>query len=202
MNADDAPGASPGVKSQSAVAVDSFSLTDIDGQVRRPFSDSGTKIVVLVFISTDCPVANYYHPTLRKIGADYANRGVRMYFVHANPDVTVERARQHAKEFSLAAPVALDPKHVVARQIGATKTPQAAVVTTLGEVAYLGRIDDTYLGYGKKRSVPAVNDLRDALDAVLAGKPVPAPRTESVGCFIPFREEKTGAADETPPAGK
>jgi hypothetical protein len=177
----------PAVAAPTAVIdVASFELTDIDGKVHRPFESPETKAAVLVFISTDCPVANYYQPTLRKLNEAYAAKGVELFLVHANPALTAELAREHARQFSIAAPVVLDPRHALARRVGATKTPQAAVITRTGEVAYLGRIDDTYLGYGKKRTAPATHDLKDALDAVLAGKPVAVSRTDSVGCFIPF----------------
>ena len=55
-----------------------------------------------------------------------------------------------------------------------------------GSVAYLGRIDDTFLGFGKKRAQPTTLDLHAAVTAVLADQAVAVPRTDSVGCFIPF----------------
>jgi hypothetical protein len=58
-------------------------------------------------------------------------------------------------------------------------------VITPGGLAYRGRIDDLYPELGKKRAAPTKRDLREALAAVLAGKPVPVPRTEAVGCSIP-----------------
>ena len=66
-----------------------------------------------------------------------------------------------------------------------TITPEVAVLTLDGQMAYRGRIDDTYPGLGQKRNAPLRRDLREALDAILAGKPVAVPRTEAVGCFIP-----------------
>ena len=49
---------------------------------------------------------------------------------------------------------------------------------------YRGRIDDTYFGYGKRRFAATHHDLRDALEAVLSGKPVHERTTEAIGCFI------------------
>lgn len=173
----------------SPLADPQWTLTDIKGETHRPWSDPQAKAVVLVFISTDCPVANYYHPTLRKLQAEFAESGASWYFVHADPALTAARAAQHAEDYSLQAPVLLDPQHALARAAGATKTPQAAVITRDGAVAYLGRIDDTYTGYGKKRAQPTRRELHDALAAVTAGQPVATPRTESVGCFIPFARQ-------------
>jgi len=56
---------------------------------------------------------------------------------------------------------------------------------TDGERKYLGRIDDLYADLGKRRARATSLDLRDALDAVLADRPVPRPVTQAVGCFIP-----------------
>ena len=164
-----------------------WSLTDIEGVTHPTWSDPAISSVVLVFISTDCPIANYYHPTLRQLQDEFSDQGVAWYFVHTDPDLTEARAQQHATDFSLQSPILFDPEHKLARAAGATKMPQAAVLTRDASVAYLGRIDNTYAGYGKKRARPTRHDLREALTAVVAGKPVPNPRTESVGCYIPFR---------------
>jgi peroxiredoxin len=170
----------------SPLAAQDWTLTDIAGLPHAPWKNDRTQAVVLVFISTDCPVANYYHPTLRKLQAEFADRGVEWYFIQVDPQLTVARAQQHAQDYSLEAPVVLDPQHALARAAGATKTPQAAVITRDGTVAYLGRIDDTYTGFGKKRAQPTRRDLQTAIAELLADRPVTAPRTESVGCFIPF----------------
>jgi hypothetical protein len=177
----------PSVIQRPVVDPSSWTLTDIEGKQHQPFvGDAPARACILVFISTDCPIANYYHPTLRQLTEAYRNHDVQLYFVHANPSVTAARAQQHAKDFSITSPVLLDPQHELARLAGATKTPQAAVITPQGVVAYLGRIDNTYAGYGQKRPRPTEHDLRVALNAVLTGEAVPNPRTESVGCFIPF----------------
>lgn len=63
-------------------------------------------------------------------------------------------------------------------------TPETVVIDRSGAVRYRGRIDNFYVAFGRSRQVVTVHDLRDALDAVLAGKPVAAPDTEPVGCFI------------------
>ena len=66
-----------------------------------------------------------------------------------------------------------------------TRIREAAVVLPDGTVAYCGRVNDLYAGLGKKRPAPQTQDLRDALTAVLDGKPVATPRTDAVGCVIP-----------------
>jgi hypothetical protein len=80
--------------------------------------------------------------------------------------------------------VLIDRRHELVRQLGATVTPEAAVIGAHGELLYRGRIDDGYVSLGKRRFEATTHDLRDALEAVLAGKPVAAPRTATVGCAI------------------
>jgi hypothetical protein len=106
--------------------------------------------------------------------------------------MTREGAARHARDYSIGGPVVLDPHHVLARAAGATKLPQAAVVSRDGKVVYLGRIDDTYVGFGKKRARPTRADLSEALEDVLNDRPVAVPRTDSVGCFIPFAAKTAG----------
>jgi hypothetical protein len=63
-------------------------------------------------------------------------------------------------------------------------TPTAVVVDAQGTVRYRGRVDNLYAALGKTRQQVTSHDLRDALDAVLAGRPVAHPETEAIGCFI------------------
>jgi peroxiredoxin len=161
------------------------SLRDADGRAHTPLSRPEAKAIVFLFVLPDCPIANYYAPEIKRICADYKDRKVTAFVVHCDPDVTAARAREHAKEYGLPCPVLLDPKHALAKKLGATKAPEAVVVGPDGKVAYRGRIDDTYVDYGKRRVAPTRRDLRLALDAVLAGKPVAPATTPVIGCDLP-----------------
>jgi hypothetical protein len=135
------------------------------------------------FITTQCPIANSYAPEIERITREYASRGVTTYLVHCDPDVTAAIAAQHAKEYGLTATVLLDHEHLLADALGATITPEAAVVSS-GKLHYLGRIDDRYVDFGVNREVITQRNLRDALDAVIAGREVAQPRVAAVGCYI------------------
>lgn len=161
------------------------SLRDLDGRERAPLAVGDAKANVLFFITTDCPIANGYSPEIAALAKDFADRSVQCYAVHVDPELTADQARKHAQEYGLTVPVLIDAQHQLVRATGATRTPEAVVVGPDGAVAYRGRIDDRYPGLGKKRQAPTTRDLRDAVAAVLDGKPVPAPRTEAVGCSIP-----------------
>jgi hypothetical protein len=168
-----------------AVHMTAVTVPDLTGRPITPLADASRKASVLIFITTDCPVANGYAPEIKRITAEYEPRGVAVYLVHADADVTADRAAQHAKEYGYANTVLLDREQLLVKATGATVTPEAALLSPRGELLYLGRIDDRVADFGQKREVIAHRELRDALDAVLAGRPVPVARTKALGCYIP-----------------
>jgi hypothetical protein len=93
--------------------------------------------------------------------------------------------KKYAADFGFTYPVLEDPQQTLTRAAGATMQPQVVVLSPQGHVLYSGRIDDRYIEIGKSRYEPTTHDLRDALDAVLAGKPVAHAKTQAVGCVIP-----------------
>ncbi len=145
---------------------------------------AGKKAVVLLFIARDCPISNSYAPEIKRIVARYTPEKVAFYLVYPDPDTSLAVAKQHAKEYGYACPLLLDPAHRLVHKAGATVTPEAAVFAPGGRLLYRGRIDDLYLGFGQRRFAATRHDLRDALDAMLGGRPVPTSRTQAVGCFI------------------
>lgn len=82
----------------------------------------------------------------------------------------------------------IDRDRTIAGRAKASVTPEAVLVDARGEIRYRGRIDNRYVDLGKPRRVVTVHDLREALDAVLAGKPVPHPETTALGCHIVSRD--------------
>ena len=166
----------------------SLVVTDIDG-VSHDGRDF--EAVVVVFLKPGCPIANYYHPTMRRLVAAWGER-VLLVQVHATASVTAEQAREHRTEYDVAGVVCVDASQTLARTLGAKATPEAFVLRPTGEVMSRGRIDDTYVGFGRRRQTVGDHTLREAVDAVLAGRPVPSPQTEAVGCRIHY------AAAESP----
>ena len=172
-------------RGDSAASARSLQIRAIDGIVHTPLAPQSKKANLLLFLLPDCPVCNAYAPEIRRICNDYEPRGINTFVVYADADVTVEEARKHAKEYQLPCPVMLDPAHELVKRTNADMTPEAAVIGPDGKIVYLGRIDDLFVDYGKKRAEPKEHDLRNALDAVLAGKPVPAATAKPIGCHIP-----------------
>jgi hypothetical protein len=110
---------------------------------------------------------------------------VTVWAVQADPTVPQSSVVKYAADYHYTFPLLLDPAQVLVRHAGATITPQAAVFSPEGKLLYLGRIDNRVEDFGRVRQKATVPDLRNALDAVLAGKPVSPDRTKSVGCSIP-----------------
>lgn len=168
----------------SCFAAPQFHLRDTAGGVHTNTEWAAQKAVVLFFVTTDCPVANSYVPEMNRIRDAYAARGVAVYAVQAEVTVPEADVAKYAKEFRYTFPLLLDPRQELVRLVNATVTPQAAVLTPDGKVQYLGRIDNRVEDFGKQRPQATQSDLRDALDAVLAGRPVAHPTTKSIGCAI------------------
>jgi hypothetical protein len=140
---------------------------------------------VLFFVATDCPVSNAYAPEIQRVCSAYRSKGVSCALIYEDAHVTSAEVRQHVAEHRYQnIPAAIDADASVAVRVQASVTPETVLIDRAGAVRYRGRIDDFYVAFGRSRQVVTVHDLRDALDAVLAGKPVAKPVTEPIGCFI------------------
>ena len=162
-----------------------FEFEDLEGRRIRPFDAPSAKAVALVFLLPDCPIANSFIPEINRLHESFAPRGVTLVLVHADSETTAEKAREHAREYQIKPPVLLDPHHQWVQRAGATTSPEAVVFSPKGEIVYRGRINDQYLDLGKRRANVTSHDLKNALEAMLAGQPVAIPRHEAVGCPIP-----------------
>ncbi|RYX82729.1 redoxin domain-containing protein [bacterium] len=159
-------------------------VTDIAGKTLR-LPQPAHKATVLVFLAHDCPISNAYAPEITRIATDYAKHGVSVVLAYAESDFDAAGARKHARAYGYKMPAVLDDKYKLSHTVGATVTPEAVVYSPTGTLLYRGRIDNRFANYGKKRAQPSQRDLRAALDAIVAGRPVPTPTTTAVGCFIP-----------------
>lgn len=175
-------------KAAAPAALTAIELPDVDGGTHDVTAVPAGTVHVVVFTSHECPIANAYAPTLARIADDCAERPVRMFFVHVDPDLGAEPARAHRDEYELPGTVLLDPRHVLANALGATTTPEAVVLRAGADgavVAYRGRIDDQWRGLGTRAPAASTHDLRDAIDAALRGEDVPEPHPAAVGCLLP-----------------
>ena len=156
----------------------------IDGTVLRPFEPSGIA-TVLLFVTTDCPNSNSYAPEIQRICSRYAAKGIACSLIYEESGLAEDAVRRHLQAYRYRGiPAAIDADGSLASRAGATITPEAVLVDRGGATRYRGRIDNFYSGLGRSRQVVTAHDLQDALNALVAGTPVPAPETEAIGCFI------------------
>ena len=167
---------------------------DLSGHRVDPFAAGRHKAVVLLFIRTDCPISNRYAPEIRRIYEKFAPQGVSLWLVYIDPQQPAAEIQKHLKDYSYPLPALRDPEHKLVKLSGVEVTPEAAVFVPQGssdpsrphrhQMVYRGRIDDWYVDFGKSRPAPTTHDLEQALEAILAHKPVKVRTTWAVGCFI------------------
>ena len=163
--------------------VSALELPATDGKRYDPAATGDKKAVVLFFVSPFCSTTKSFMKEINQITADYSGRIV-VYLVHSDPEITNEVAMEHAILSEVKATVLLDKQQALAKQVQARITPEVVVLSPKSETLYKGRINDLYLGPTKRQRTATTKDLRDALDAILAGKPVAPPQHEAQGCKI------------------
>jgi peroxiredoxin len=161
-----------------------FELRDTKGALHRPAEWRDKRAIVLFFMMTDCPLANGYVPEMNRLRDAYEARGVAFYAVQSDNTVSEAVVRKYAEEFAYSFPVLNDPRLTLARFTGAKVTPEVAILSPAGEILYLGRIDNKVEDLTHPRYAATEPELRNALDAVLAGKVPKDAKTRAVGCAI------------------
>ena len=156
---------------------------DLAGNPVDPFTNRAS-VVVLLFVQTDCPISNRYAPTIARLHARFQPQGVAFYLVYPDRREDADAIRGHGEEYSLPGQALRDVQHALVKRVGATVTPEAVVLGERGNIVYRGRIDDRYMALDQMRPQPTRNDLANALEAALAGRPPDPSATEAIGCFI------------------
>jgi hypothetical protein len=138
-------------------------------------------------------------PEVARLSREFSEKGVRFWWVYPNPDDTAQVVAKHNRDFSIPSTVGtadvstvLDRRQSLVAWAHATVTPEAAVFMVEGaemREVYHGRIDDRYIDLGQERPEAQHHDLREAIGATLAGKPVPQPGGPTVGCSIVFLQK-------------
>jgi peroxiredoxin len=141
------------------------------------------KAVVLAFLGTECPLAEIYAPRLAEVARNFEKRGVGFFGVDSNQQDGPVAIGRFAEKHQLPFPILKDVGNELADRFKVDRTPEVLVLDESRNVVYQGRIDDQY-AIGIHRPSPTRNDLIEALDAVLAGREVAVPKTETVGCKI------------------
>ena len=156
-----------------------LSAIDFNGKSVQLFD----KPTVLIFVRSDCPISNRYAPELQRVYREFSPRAA-FYLVYPDRAETAESIRKHVAEYSYPFDALRDPDRSLVKRSKVHVTPEVAVFAPGGELVYHGRIDDRYVDFGKSRQEPTTHELEDALQAVLAGKPVKVASTRAIGCFL------------------
>lgn len=167
-----------------------FTLTDVVSGKHVSLNDvRGQNGLLVMFICRHCPFVKHLEQGLVQVGNEYKKKGIGIVAISSNdaeayPDDDPASLQQQAKELGFQFPYLYDNTQDVARAYDATCTPDFFLFDKNLELVYRGQFDESRPG----NSVPVTGqDLRTALDAVLAGTPVSQQQKPSLGCNIKWR---------------
>jgi peroxiredoxin len=170
-----------------------FQLPDTNGKMVSLADFKSAPALLVLFICNHCPYVKHIRAALAELGREYQRRGAAIVAISSNdvqnyPQDSPEKMKQEAKAAGYVFPYLYDESQAVAQAYRAACTPDIFLFDKDRKLAYRGQFDDSRPGNGH----PVTGkDLRAALDAVLAGKPVPEPQTASVGCNIKWKSSNT-----------
>jgi peroxiredoxin len=168
-----------------------FSLPDVvSGRTISPATFAGKKALLVMFICRHCPYVVHVKEELARLGRDYVRKDIGIVAISANdavgyPDDAPDRLKAMAKELGFTFPFCYDESQETAKAYTAACTPDFFLFDADRALVYRGQLDESRPGNGK----PVTGkDLRAAIDATLAGKPVPPTQRPSLGCNIKWKK--------------
>jgi len=166
-----------------------FNLIGIDKKHYSNDYFTDYKILVVIFSCNHCPYVQAYEERMKSIVNDYTQKGVGIIAINSNdaenyPDDSFENMQKRANERKFNFIYLRDETQITAKDFGATHTPEIFVFDSERKLRYHGKIDDNW----QKEDKVENKYLRDALDALLAGKEIPVPETFSIGCTIKWKK--------------
>ena len=165
-----------------------FDLPGVDGKNYSPASFKDAKLLIVVFSCNHCPYVVGSEERMIKFYNDYKPRGVEMIAINSNetvghPTDSFEHMIAHAKEKKLPFKYVRDDSQEIAVAYGALRTPHYYVFDQERKLRYTGRMDDNPRNPGQETT----HELRDAVDALLAGKEPPVELTNPIGCNVKWQ---------------
>jgi len=140
---------------------------------------------VYLFLLEDCRITQAYTDDLEGLYRKYSNDSIAFQGCFPNPISQDSTLAAFVKKYGLSFPCRIEGTYSLAKMLGVTVTPEVVVYNhSRMEVVYQGRISNLFEHIGKRRRVVTSLELRDALEAIIAHKPVPVPRTIAVGCLL------------------
>jgi len=166
-----------------------FSLVNVDGRTVSLSDFDGSPALLVIFMCNHCPFVKHIASELARLGYEYQSRGVAMVGISSNdvskyPADSPEQMIHEAELQGYSFPYLYDEDQAVAKAYKAACTPDFFLFDAEQKLVYRGQLDSSRPGNG----IPVTGeDLRRALDTVLAGNPVPEEQTPSIGCNIKWR---------------
>jgi len=164
-------------------AVEEFRLCDGLGIAHALSDFKESRVVVLAFLGTECPLAKRYGTRLAQFQATYPQKDVAFLGIDSNRQDSAAEIAAYARSCGIPFPVLKDLHNKLADRLGALRTPEIFVLDRKRVIRYHGRIDDQF-GVGYVRNEASHAFLKTAIDELLAGKAVTRSETDVVGCFI------------------
>lgn len=167
-----------------------FSLVDTHGRSVSRDDFRGQSGLLVVFMCNHCPYVKHVAPELSRLADEYQAKkiavvGISSNDVEAEPDDSPEKMKQEAVTQGYRFPYLFDATQAVAKSYHAACTPDFYLFDADFKLVYRGQMDDTR---PKQGSTPNAADLRNALDALLAGRTIPAQQKPSIGCNIKWKQ--------------
>jgi peroxiredoxin len=176
----------PATKESAKVgqAAPDFALLDSEGKQRK-LSDYSGKVVVLEWLSQQCPWSRKALPIMKDLRKKYDGKGIVWLGLDSTNGRKPEENVQYTKDQGLDFPILMDTEGTVGHLFGARTTPHVFVINK-GKLVYAGALNNNQ--QGDKKADEVRNYLDEALTAVLAGKDVPAAETTPWGCGVKYKE--------------
>jgi peroxiredoxin len=167
-----------------------FRLPDPEGNHISLTDSPDAKGYLVVFMCNHCPFVKHIRDELARLGRDCTQKGVMMVGINSNdytkyPDDSPSRMKDEAETFGYTFPYLVDESQDVAKAYRAACTPDFFLFDQDRRLAYRGQLDDSR---PENRIEVTGADLRHAIDAIVAGKPVPAEQKPSIGCNIKWKD--------------
>jgi len=166
-----------------------FALPDAQGQTHRLSDFADAPALLVIFMCNHCPYVKHVRSALADLGREYQQQGVAVVGINPNdvanyPDDSPEKMIEEIKSAGYTFPYLVDESQEVAKAYKAACTPDFYVFDRERKLVYRGQMDDSRPGNDQPLNG---EDLRAALDAVLAGEPAPADQKPSIGCNIKWK---------------
>ena len=180
--------ASPALALSPGDRVDNFRLLDHTGASHELYYLSDAKAVVVMVHGNGCDIVRNTLPELRQIRDRYRRQGVEFLLIDSNLQDDRDAVAQEAAEFGIDFPILVDDTQLIGESLGVTRTADVLVIDPKSwKLVYRGPVDGR-LAYGAQRPAASRHYLTDALDAVLAGRPVSMSEADAVGCLVNLPE--------------